>query len=249
MPWLLQLQRDAGEPRLEIRGEAELRRLILDVFLQVHLRVSGHRDQPPRARGAGALAAAMLAAPARSPTVRRCSHRRCRRSPRSAAESGGVGAGVGAGRGLRLGGRLGRRRRRGCLAPPSRSLDRPASCAWSSPGRSAPRSAAAWTGAGTPVGPVGPVVPFLSFSQRDARILFALTMKSCQISAGKVPPATGSPRYSVSIGLAPSGIADPHRDREVVVEADEPRVLVVLGRAGLARRELADLGRPAGARA
>ena len=62
------------------------------------------------------------------------------------------------------------------------------------------------TGAGgTPVGPWSPVVPLPSFTARAARILFAVTMKSCQISAGKVPPATGSPWYSVCIGFAPSG--------------------------------------------
>ena len=31
------------------------------------------------------------------------------------------------------------------------------------------------------------------------------TMKSCQICAGNVPPATGSPRYSVRIGRSPLG--------------------------------------------
>ena len=33
----------------------------------------------------------------------------------------------------------------------------------------------------------------------------AFSMNVCQISAGKVPPATGSPWYSVSIGLSSRG--------------------------------------------
>ena len=33
----------------------------------------------------------------------------------------------------------------------------------------------------------------------------AETMKSCQMSAGYVPPATGAPGYSVFIGLSASG--------------------------------------------
>ena len=40
-------------------------------------------------------------------------------------------------------------------------------------------------------------------------------------------------------------VSDPHRDGHVVVEADEPGVLVVLGGAGLAGGELADRGRAA----
>src|SRR5207247_5951781 len=40
---------------------------------------------------------------------------------------------------------------------------------------------------------------------RASRILIQDVMKSCQISAGNVPPATGLPWYSVSIGLSRSG--------------------------------------------
>jgi hypothetical protein len=40
---------------------------------------------------------------------------------------------------------------------------------------------------------------------RASRIPIHDVMKSCQISAGKVPPATALPWYSVSIGLSLSG--------------------------------------------
>ena len=40
---------------------------------------------------------------------------------------------------------------------------------------------------------------------RASRILIQAVMKSCQISAGNVPPATGPPWYSVSIGFSLSG--------------------------------------------
>jgi hypothetical protein len=62
------------------------------------------------------------------------------------------------------------------------------------------------TGAtGTPVGPLAPVAPLFSARARASRIFFTESMKSCQISAGYVPPATGWPWYSVYIGLEPSG--------------------------------------------
>jgi hypothetical protein len=57
-----------------------------------------------------------------------------------------------------------------------------------------------------------------------------------------VPPATGSPRYSVCHRLDLVGIADPDRDRHLLGEADEPGVAVVLGRAGLAGGELVEPG-------
>ena len=39
-----------------------------------------------------------------------------------------------------------------------------------------------------------------SSSARSLSTCIAPTMKLCQISAGKVPPSTGPPSYSVSIG-------------------------------------------------
>ena len=44
-----------------------------------------------------------------------------------------------------------------------------------------------------------------SRATRSSMILFAPVMKSCQISAGNVPPSTGRPPNSVSIGLSLSG--------------------------------------------
>ena len=55
------------------------------------------------------------------------------------------------------------------------------------------------------MGTVGTGVSSFLSGFRASLIFFTESMKSCQISAGKVPPATGSPRYSVSIGFAPSG--------------------------------------------
>ena len=100
------------------------------------------------------------------------------------------------------------------------------SCAWTSraPGCSSVVRRRHGRGRARPVGPGSPVAALVRPSAtRAARILFAMTMKSCQISAGNVPPATGSPRYSVSIGLRALRIADPHRDRQVVVEARRTR--------------------------
>ena len=62
----------------------------------------------------------------------------------------------------------------------------------------------------------------------------AFSMNSFQISAGKVPPSTVWPWYSVSIGTQLVRVADPDRGHEVGREADEPGVAVVLGRPGLA---------------
>ena len=75
-------------------------------------------------------------------------------------------------------------------------------------------------------------------------------MKSWKISAGKVPPATGLPRVLVLHRLELVRVADPDRDRHVVVAAHEPGVAVVLGGAGLAPDVLvADLRGLAGAAA
>ena len=84
-------------------------------------------------------------------------------------------------------------------------------------------------------------------SARVLSICSAEVMKSCQISAGKVPPSTG---LAVEVGGHRDelvGVADPHGDRVLAVPADEPGVAVVGGRAGLAGGELADRGGPAGA--
>ena len=59
--------------------------------------------------------------------------------------------------------------------------------------------------------PSGAVWPFLRASSaarvaaRVSSILRIDVMKSWKISAGYVPPATGLPRYSVSIGFSRSG--------------------------------------------
>ena len=81
----------------------------------------------------------------------------------------------------------------------------------------------------------------LSFS-----IPSAASMKSCQISAGKVRRARGRRRSRSSSGQL-VGVADPDGDGVLGVPADEPRVAVIGGRAGLAGRELADRGGRAGA--
>ena len=59
-------------------------------------------------------------------------------------------------------------------------------------------------------------------------------MNAFQISAGYVPPATGMPVELVRHRDELVGVADPDGDDELRREADEPRVAVVLGRAGLA---------------
>ena len=74
----------------------------------------------------------------------------------------------------------------------------------------------------------------------------AVSMNAFQISAGNVPPATG---VAVELGQHRHElvrVADPDRGHELRRVADEPRVAVVLGRAGLARRPA---GRRAAARA
>ena len=62
------------------------------------------------------------------------------------------------------------------------------------------------------------------------------SMKSCQISAGNVPPVD---RLALELGLHRLelvGVADPHGDRQAVGEAHEPGVAGVLGRARSCRR-------------
>ena len=116
------------------------------------------------------------------------------------------------------------------------------------------RAPACWTGGatgatGTPVAPVGPVAPLLALERAACRGSSSTdSMKSCQISAGI---GAAGHRLAAVLGLhrlRALRVADPHRDGELVVEADEPGVLVVLGGPGLARGELADLGAAAGAR-
>ena len=51
--------------------------------------------------------------------------------------------------------------------------------------------AAGATGATGTLGPVGPVVPLPAAAARASLIFLVDSMKSRQISAGKVPPATG----------------------------------------------------------
>ena len=66
-------------------------------------------------------------------------------------------------------------------------------------------------------------------------------MKSCQICAGNVPPATAMPCTLVHLDRR-IRIADPDGGREVRRVADEPGVAEVLRRAGLARRGAAEVG-------
>ena len=66
--------------------------------------------------------------------------------------------------------------------------------------------------------------------------LSAAVMNAFQICAGRVPPATGLPPNSVSIGLQLVGVADPDGDGELRRVADEPRIAVVVGGARLAGR-------------
>ena len=155
-------------------------------------------------------------------------------SSRPCPELGGGGLLLG-GRGLRL-----RRRRRGSAAaspgvrrrspapaPPSGTVD-----------------GLEGTGGGVGTGVVVVVVstggrPFLTRSRalRSSRILFAATMKSCQMMRRE---GAALDRTALELGqhrLELVGIADPHGDGHALGEAHEPGVAGVLGRARLARGE------------
>ena len=75
----------------------------------------------------------------------------------------------------------------------------------------------------------------------------AATMKSCQICAGNVPPATLIPCTFV-IGICSSWIADPDRCRKRGRVAHEPGIREVIRGARLSRRRPAEVGCRAGAR-
>ena len=155
---------------------------------------------------------------------------------------GGVsGAGVGRLRSRRL-----RRRRRPRAPAAARRLGRAGR-------RARPRRRGARARS-----PVGPGATGVGGRSRRPRRVLALrrvarwsrmldpgrVMKSCQISAGNVPPATGP---AVVLGLHRTElvrVADPDGDGQLLVEADEPGVAVVLGGAGLAGGELARSARP-----
>ena len=130
----------------------------------------------------------------------------------AAASAAGAGVGVGAGVGAGAGGA------RASVAPAARSCRRRRrrrrwlGGAGTSPpsagaaGATAGRRASARSSSSLVVGSSarGPCAS-RSRRCRSSMIVLAPVMKSCQISAGNVPPATGSPANSVSIGLSLSG--------------------------------------------
>ena len=170
-----------------------------------------------------------------SSTVRRCSHRRCHRIRRSRRHrSGGVGAGRGRRRGLWLGRRLGRAlppacRRSGSASSPwialllALGLLR-GSCSSSVGGglnrRRARRPARSDRS-----------LPSRPSCQRDRADLVGADHEVVPDLGGEGAAGDGLAAVLGLHRLGALGVADPHRDREVVVEADEPCVLVVLGRS------------------